>query len=168
VDPEWERNLAYFRRPLVLGDGLPAIGRVSPDFEGGNGAEAKQEAEVQLGGGVEKDRLIKHGVDSTTSEWLRECCEMERDYDSYPQETTEGSAALTGWPYSEPVVDMVNSPRHYQLGKYEVIDVIDEWFPNDPHLFTAVQYIARAAHKGNLKQDLEKAIWYINRRIKRG
>jgi hypothetical protein len=32
-------------------------------------------------------------------------------------------------------------------------------------LGNAVKYISRADHKGNRKQDLEKAKWYIDRAI---
>jgi len=32
----------------------------------------------------------------------------------------------------------------------------------------AVKYISRAEHKGNKQQDLEKAIWYLNRELSRG
>jgi hypothetical protein len=28
-----------------------------------------------------------------------------------------------------------------------------------------VKYLTRADHKGNRKQDLEKALWYLNREI---
>jgi hypothetical protein len=81
----------------------------------------------------------------------------------------DGTGAKTGWPYAvdredEPY-DPVNRPKHYCIGKYEVIDVIEDWFPDEPHLFSAVQYLARARHKGQFKQDLEKAIWYIQRRL---
>jgi hypothetical protein len=31
----------------------------------------------------------------------------------------------------------------------------------------AVKYISRADHKGNKKQDLEKAKWYIDRELAR-
>lgn len=60
--------------------------------------------------------------------------------------------------------DPVNYPSHYTFSRIEVIDAIEEWklcF----HLGNAVKYIARAQHKDNELQDLEKAIWYINRRI---
>ena len=29
----------------------------------------------------------------------------------------------------------------------------------------AVKYISRAEHKGNKQQDLEKAVWYLNREL---
>jgi len=65
-------------------------------------------------------------------------------------------------------VDMVNHPPHY--GKHpsgiECIDVVEHMSFN---LGNAVKYIWRADEKGNTRQDLEKAVWYINREIiKRG
>jgi len=65
-----------------------------------------------------------------------------------------------------PVVDMVNHPSHYTMGKYEVIDVIEDWKLSYP-LGNAVKYIARSEYKGNKVQDLEKAIFYIKREIKK-
>lgn len=59
-------------------------------------------------------------------------------------------------------VDMVNHALHYNQGKFEVIDVIEDWGLGF-HLGNAVKYIARAKHKGNQEEDLRKAIWYINR-----
>ena len=61
--------------------------------------------------------------------------------------------------------DAVNHPTHYTFGKFEVIDVLTDWFPKDPILWQVGKYIARAGHKGNLLQDLEKAAWYLNRKI---
>lgn len=61
--------------------------------------------------------------------------------------------------------DLVNHPPHYTKGNYEVIEVIEDW-KLDYHLGNAVKYIARAEHKGNLVTDLQKAIWYLQRRIK--
>lgn len=60
--------------------------------------------------------------------------------------------------------DAVNHPAHYNVGKIEVIDALEEW-NLDFHLGNAVKYIARAAHKGKFVEDLRKAAWYIQRRI---
>lgn len=65
-----------------------------------------------------------------------------------------------------PVNDLVNNPSHYTYGKYEVIDVIEDWNLNY-RLGNAIKYIARCEHKGNKIQDLEKAIWYIRREIEK-
>lgn len=62
------------------------------------------------------------------------------------------------------VVDMVNRPPHYTFGKYEVIDVLEDW-DLSPLLWQVVKYVSRAKHKGNELQDLKKAQFYLNRHI---
>jgi hypothetical protein len=65
----------------------------------------------------------------------------------------------------EPVkVDLVNSPFHYQGNKFEVIDIIDD-FNLSFNTGNAIKYILRADKKGNQKQDLLKAIWYLEHEI---
>jgi hypothetical protein len=64
----------------------------------------------------------------------------------------------------EPQPDPVNHPWHYKVGGIETIDFI-EAKGLTYHLGNAVKYISRADHKGNRKQDLEKAKWYIDRAI---
>jgi hypothetical protein len=64
----------------------------------------------------------------------------------------------------EPQSDPVNHPAHYKVGGIETIDFI-EAKKLGYHLGNAVKYISRADHKGNRKQDLEKAKWYIDRAI---
>jgi hypothetical protein len=61
--------------------------------------------------------------------------------------------------------DMVNHPDHYNKSKFEVWDVLDEWFANDPLLWQVVKYLARAGNKGPIIEDLKKAQNYLNRRI---
>jgi hypothetical protein len=63
--------------------------------------------------------------------------------------------------------DPINHPGHYTFGKYEVIDVLEDWFPADPLLWQVGKYIARASRKGNLAEDLKKAAWYLQRRIEK-
>jgi hypothetical protein len=64
----------------------------------------------------------------------------------------------------EEAKDMVNSPVHYQGKKFEVIDIINDYSLNF-ELGNAIKYILRADKKGNKKQDLEKAIWYLNHEL---
>lgn len=56
-------------------------------------------------------------------------------------------------------------PKHYTFGKYEVIDVLEDWFPHDPLLWQVGKYIARAVRKGKELEDLQKAAFYLQRRI---
>ena len=62
--------------------------------------------------------------------------------------------------------EMINHPSHYNQGKYEAIDVIEDWQLNF-NLGNTVKYISRAGHKDNIIQDLKKALWYLDREIKR-
>lgn len=62
--------------------------------------------------------------------------------------------------------EMVNHPDHYQGNKFEVIDVIEDYNLGF-HLGNAVKYILRAGKKDARKQDLKKALWYIQREIDR-
>lgn len=65
----------------------------------------------------------------------------------------------------EPVkVDLVNSPPHYQGNRFEVIDIIDD-FGLTFNTGNAIKYILRAEKKGNKKQDLLKAIWYLEHEL---
>lgn len=67
-----------------------------------------------------------------------------------------------------PEQSAVNHPSHYNMGKYEVIDVINDWNLNFQK-GNAVKYIARAGHKDPSKEieDLEKALFYINYEVSR-
>ncbi len=62
--------------------------------------------------------------------------------------------------------DNVNHPTHYTFGKFEVIDVLMDWFSDLPLLWQVGKYIARAKHKGNMLEDLKKARWYLDTQIK--
>lgn len=64
--------------------------------------------------------------------------------------------------------DIVNHPSHYTDGKIEVIDFIEDKHLNF-HRGNAIKYISRAGKKNPEKEieDLQKAVWYINREIQR-
>lgn len=63
--------------------------------------------------------------------------------------------------------DIINHPLHYTDGKIEVIEFIEDKNLNY-HKGNAIKYICRAGKKDPQKEieDLQKAIWYINREIK--
>ena len=63
-------------------------------------------------------------------------------------------------------MEHVNHPSHYggEENQYEAIKVIEAWGLNF-HLGNAVKYIARAGKKGAAKQDIQKAVWYLQREI---
>lgn len=63
--------------------------------------------------------------------------------------------------------DAVNHPSHYTDGGIETIDFIEaKKLPY--HLGNAIKYISRAGKKDQNKtiEDLQKAVWYIERYIK--
>lgn len=64
--------------------------------------------------------------------------------------------------------DAINHPSHYTDGKIEVIDYIEDK-QLGYHLGNAIKYISRAGKKDPSKtvEDLKKAVWYINRKIKK-
>jgi len=65
-------------------------------------------------------------------------------------------------------MEQVNNPEHYggKQNTYEAIKVIESWDLNF-HLGNVVKYISRAGKKDKtkLKEDLEKAKWYLDRFI---
>ena len=60
--------------------------------------------------------------------------------------------------------EMVNHPDHYNVGKIEVIDAIEDWGLNFCE-GNVVKYVARHRHKNEPLEDLEKAKWYLDRLI---
>ena len=90
---------------------------------------------VQLSTWDDKDAFVNHGGGSTL--------------DDYPEIKMDLN---------------VNSPKHYTSGKYEVIDVIEDWDLNF-RLANTIKYIARHKHKGKPLEDLKKALWYLEREI---
>lgn len=67
----------------------------------------------------------------------------------------------------EEIPEQVDHPDHYNQGKIEVIDFIE----SQEHLgfgrLTALKYICRSGKKYSTSrvQDLQKAIWYLEREI---
>mgnify|MGYP003302697096 CR=1 FL=1 len=61
--------------------------------------------------------------------------------------------------------EQVNHPSHYNFGSIEVIDYIrsalGEEGTYDFCIGNVIKYISRAKHKGKLKEDLQKAQWYL-------
>lgn len=68
---------------------------------------------------------------------------------------------------TKPESDPVNHPKHYTFGYFEVLDVLQDWFPMNPLLWQVGKYIARAERKGRPLEDLRKARFYLDREIER-
>ena len=65
------------------------------------------------------------------------------------------------------MVDMVNRPPHYFVSGYETKDILLAYFPNDPIMFTAVQYALRAGRKDDEELDIDKAIFWLQEKKKK-
>lgn len=62
--------------------------------------------------------------------------------------------------------DTVSHPSHYNHGRIEVIDFIEDQHLGF-HLGNVVKYVCRAGFKDDKTEieDLKKAAWYLNRHI---
>lgn len=66
--------------------------------------------------------------------------------------------------------EKVNHPQHYNKGNIEVIEIMEQiardYEPDVAvNISNVIKYIARANHKDNLVEDLNKAKWYLNRAV---
>jgi len=61
--------------------------------------------------------------------------------------------------------DNINNPDHYNRNGIEVIDVIETYTPESPHLANVLKYVCRHSYKGKPLEDLRKAAWYLDRAI---
>jgi hypothetical protein len=91
-----------------------------------------------------------------------------------PERAHQVGGTTAVFPYKPPAeADPVRRPAHYTKGAVEVIDFIDQTLDGytDPrvayYIGNALKYLARAPHKGNTQQDLEKAEYYLRRAINR-
>ena len=67
--------------------------------------------------------------------------------------------------------ELVHHPEHYggADNPYEVVKVAEAWgIDKDAYLFNVIKYIGRSGKKEGCPQiqELNKALWYLNRRIK--
>lgn len=118
----------------------------------------------QLCSGVPKGEIIQiiekeynYFIYESRKETQRGFYYLNNDFENLPLEENENVSSVN---------DLVNHPSHYNKGKYEVIDVIEDWGLGFS-LGNAIKYIARCEHKGNKKQDLEKAIFYLKRELEK-
>lgn len=76
---------------------------------------------------------------------------------SYPQKAVEVTK------------DVVNHPAHYETGKFECIDVMEEVFGSEALkeycLINAFKYLYRCKRKNNMVEDIKKATWYLNKYV---
>lgn len=67
----------------------------------------------------------------------------------------------------EPITSAVDHPSHYHAESgVEVIDAVEAWGLGFC-LGNVIKYVARAGHKGDAREDLQKALWYLTRELSR-
>lgn len=86
------------------------------------------------------------------------------------KDSKTGKVKLVKNPDAQPD-NMVNSPKHYMIGKYELIDFLDELAVHGGYsavewgyVLSILQYVCRAPKKNGL-QDYQKAKWYLTRLV---
>ena len=60
----------------------------------------------------------------------------------------------------------ITNPNHYNKWSIQPIDIIEEWELNFS-LGNVIKYIARHRDKGTPITDIQKALWYLERELKR-
>jgi len=101
--------------------------------------------------------------------WDCKCEKKNMMDDEYPvdrhfyQQALELEAAMKA-----ETPDYINKPPHYtnEDGFPQVIDILERWFPKEPLLWQVGKYIARWDRKDTALENLKKARYYLNRKIK--
>lgn len=100
----------------------------------------------------------------SVEDYAKERCKMKSPVDEY--DFVRNIVDKEEKPKNEP--DLVNHPSHYETGKFECIDVMEEALGRDVVkdfcIGNAFKYLYRAKRKNGL-EDLKKARWYLDRVI---
>lgn len=100
----------------------------------------------------------------SVEDYVKEKFEMKNPVDEY--DFVRNIVDKEEKPKNEP--DLVNHPSHYETGKFECIEVMEEALGRDVVkgfcIGNAFKYLYRAKRKNGL-EDLKKAQWYLNRVI---
>ena len=96
------------------------------------------------------------------------CVSISHNYD-IGLKYTDGKAFYFPYNVLEKVNDPVNSPSHYADQKIETIDYLESCMSAEQFegflIGNALKYLSRYKKKGNPKQDLKKAVWYVNKAL---
>jgi hypothetical protein len=89
-----------------------------------------------------------------------------KQYEDYKMINEETNVRAV-WKVKDKVQDMINNPSHYTHGGIETIDYIEaKGLDKDFCLANVIKYVSRAGYKISKLEDLKKAQYYLNRRIK--
>lgn len=97
------------------------------------------------------EKFIKNGLQAA----IDSCC-------------VTGSGTLEGQPKEDSKFNEITKSAHYNIGNYEVIDVLNDWLSKEElkgfHRGNVLKYVARYQLKGGVK-DLNKAKYYLEKLI---
>lgn len=95
---------------------------------------------------------------------LSQCESVQGDFKRFPEVCEEAFKLLTKVDEHNPV----SHPSHYTQGGIECIEAMEAAYGKESVkvfcLLNAFKYLWRSEHK-NGKEDLEKAIWYLKKRL---
>ena len=117
-----------------------------------------------------RDKIIERQPEESNWQWKYA---VKPDYSYFKiggeGEALRGDAEAKESLSAEP--NMVEHPPHYNSGKFETIDVIEDIVKGYKSSFVgycvsnSIKYISRAPFKGSFLQDLKKAVYYLNKAI---
>ena len=113
-----------------------------------------------------KTRKVLAYLQANPSAKLTEVAKKFKMTPSYVYKLRSNNKPVNKSSTKKEVVDKVNHPPHYKVGGIETIDFIEAKKLNY-NLGNVVKYLTRADHKGNRDEDLQKALWYLNREVMR-
>lgn len=96
------------------------------------------------------------------------CVSPDRELINLPEQNYIGWMPKDGFNVNDSTISAVNHPSHYNTGKFECRDVMIEVFGKEDYIafckLSAFKYVFRGGKKeGNSeRQDLQKAVWYLN------
>jgi hypothetical protein len=96
---------------------------------------------------------------------------MNYDYMTEEELISMGEEATNPMDYQPDIKsDMVNHPPHYTSGNIECIDAMQAASTGDEFKafcrLNAMKYIWRAGKKWDYREDINKAIWYLEQIVK--
>ena len=105
--------------------------------------------------------MEKYQESSAGESWQSGMVRFGTDQASTTSSQSIDSASEKDW-------NLINKPPHYNKGGIEAIDYIKQQLGSGFKGYlegNVLKYIHRHKYKGNAKQDLEKARWYLDRLI---
>lgn len=117
---------------------------------------------VQFENGKQMKVIVNNGKQPTSVYWI----------DNTTIEFDNGSRVTVPENYETKLFnDIINKPSHYTYGKIEIIEIVEQVTATYPtniafSIGNALKYICRAPFKNGV-EDLKKAVWYLDRAIKK-